>query len=123
MGGGEGSTRLVSGFGPLAGGQPGERRRRAVHPSAAGAHRRQLLRSEEASGEERSGLDGSVSGALWTGPAPGGSGPAVWTRLLSNRRRSAAADVCQLRESRHELIRRDPLHRGQRGLRAQTVSG
>ncbi len=112
MGGRARSTGLVSGPGRLAGGQSGERRRRAVHPSAAGAHRGQLLGPEEASGEERPGLDGAVPGALGAGPAAGGSGPSVGTRLLSNRRHPAAADVCELRESRDELVRRDSLHRG-----------
>lgn len=112
MGGREGSTGFISGLGWLAGGQPGERRGRAVHPSAAGAQCGQLLRPEEASGEKRPGLDGAVPGALGARPAAGSPGPAVGTRMLSDRRRSAAAHVCQLRESRHELVRRDSLHRG-----------
>lgn len=112
VGGRARSTGLVSRIGRPAGGQPGELRRRAVHPSAAGAHRGQLLGPEEAAGEERPDLDGAVPGALGPRPAAGGPGPSVGTRLLSNRRRSAAADVCELCESRDELLRWDSLHRG-----------
>lgn len=51
-----------------------------MHPSPANAVSGELLRAEEAAGEQRRCLDGPVPGAMWAGPPPGGPGQAVWER-------------------------------------------
>lgn len=121
VGGGPGSPGLLSGLGHAAGGQPGERRRRAVHPAAAGAHRGQLLGAEAPPGGQRPDMDGAVPGAERPGPPAGGSGPAVGPRVLPHRRRPAAADLRQLRAGGHELLGGDPLHHRERGIHPQAL--
>ena len=81
--------------------------------SPSGSHGGELLWSEATVGGQRSGLDGPVPGAAGSGPADGGVGANVRSRLRSHRRRSAAADLHRLRPSRHELIGRTALHPGQ----------
>ena len=122
VGGGQGSHGLVSGLRPPTGGQPGERRPRAVHQAAAGSHCGQLLGAEASPGGQRPDMDGPVPGAQRTGSAPGSPGPALGARVLSHRRRPAAAHLCELRAGGHELLYGDPLHYRQWGIHSEAVT-
>lgn len=64
-----------------------------MHPSPANALGGELLRAEEEAGEQRRCLDGSVPGAVWAGPAPGGPGQAVWARSGQDIRCLASAHL------------------------------
>lgn len=122
MGSSQGSPGLLSGLRHTAGGQPGERRSRAVHQIAAGSHRGKLLWAEASPGRQRPDMDGAVSGAEWAGSTPGSPGPALGARVLPHRGCLIAAHMCQLRPSGNELISRNPLHHRKRGVHSQAFS-
>lgn len=82
----------------------------ALSMSPSGSHGGELLWFAAAVGGQRSGLDGAVPGAAGSGPADGGVGATVRSRLRSHHRRSAAADLRRLHPSRYELVRRTALH-------------
>lgn len=122
MGDSQGPPGLLAGLGHPAGGQPGERRPRAVHPPPASPHCCQLLWVEAPPGGQRPDMDGPVPGAERAGSPPGGSGPTLGSGMLSHRGRLAAAHVRQLRPRGDELIGGDPLHHRERGIHSEALT-